>query len=77
MNCHGGGNKRPWVIALVIAMLAIGLWAAFGKGGLVGLLPFAGIILCPIIHGALFIFLGKSMMCSKHEQTASKLNESN
>ncbi len=56
-----------WVVLLLVAVLAIGLWAAFGKGGLIGLLPFVGIILCPLIHGALFIFLGKSMMGSKQQ----------
>jgi len=65
MSCHGnssGGRKHLWLIVAVIAVLAIVLWAGFGRNGLVGLLPFAGILLCPLIHGAMFLFMGKSLL---------------
>ncbi len=65
MNCHGnrsGGRKHLWLMVAVIAVLAIALWAGFGRRGLVGLLPFAAVLLCPIIHGAMFLFMGKSLL---------------
>lgn len=67
MNCHGGGSqdngrKHTWIIFAVVAVLGIALWAGFGRGGLVGLLPFMGILLCPLIHGAMFLFMGKTLM---------------
>lgn len=64
MHCHNTGTKRKrtWLIMLLVAVLAVA-WAVWGKRGLLTMSPFLIMgLLCPLIHGAMFLFMGKSMM---------------
>ncbi|NLW17368.1 MAG: hypothetical protein GX033_06970 [Firmicutes bacterium] len=69
MHCHR--HKRTWFVILLITLLAAALWIGAGKGALIRVLPFLVMLLCPLIHGAMFIILGKSVLQGSRRQQES------
>lgn len=63
---HYPMHKKAWFVILLVILLATALWLGAGKGALVRLLPFFMMLLCPLIHGAVIIFLGKSFSQGSH-----------
>lgn len=78
MNCHHTGTKRnrTWLVVLLVA-LAVVAWAVWGKRALFTMSPFfIMMLICPLMHGAMFFFMGKSMRQEpQHQQNPSHQGE--
>jgi len=58
-HCHT--HKKSWFLPLVVA-LGILAFAGFRYFNIFAVYPLAFLILCPLIHGGMFYFLGKGLM---------------
>lgn len=67
--CNNKGQKRSWLLPLV-AVVLVGAMIAFRQFSIFTAWPLAMLILCPLIHGAMFFFMARGKKDSPQPPSA-------
>lgn len=68
--CNNKSQKRSWLLPLIVVVL-VGAMIAFRQFNVFTAWPLAMLIICPLMHGAMFFFMAKGKKQEKSDPPAA------